>query len=47
MDLSGIQARVFLFQAVDLFDRGIGQCAGDALVGTGFWQEGIESAFFV
>ena len=47
MDLGGIQARVFFFQAVDFFDRSIGQCAGDAFVGTGFWQEGIEPAFFI
>ena len=47
MDLGGIQARVFFFQAVDLFDCGIGQCAGDGFVGTGFWQERIKPALFV
>ena len=47
MDLGGIQARVFFFQAQDLFDRRIRQSAGDALVGTGLWQEGIEPAFFI
>ena len=38
MDLGGIEPGIFLFQAQDLFDRGIGQYAGDAFVGTGFWQ---------
>ena len=47
MDLGGIKPWIFLFQAQDFFDCGIGQCAGDAFVGTGFWQEGIEAAFFV
>ena len=47
MDLGGIQAWVFLFQAVDLSDRRIRQCTGDAFVGTGFWQEGIEPAFLI
>ena len=47
MDLGGIEARIFFFQAQDLFDRRIGQCTGDAFVGTGLWQEGIEPAFLV
>ena len=42
MDLGSIQARVFLFQAADLFDRRIRQCTGDAFVGAGFWQEGMD-----
>ena len=47
MDLGGTPPRIFFFQAVDFFDCRIRQCAGDAFVGTGFWQERIETAFFV